>query len=158
MELGRAVGAEGLVAGQVVDIQSEDKEVGLDVLRYIHLHKTAALLEASVVCGALLGGADDATVEKLRKYSLNIGLAFQVRGLSTAGVQQMRTCRMPCCTARHMRCAHVQHDWSPWSRDGAHPYDGVRGSPRCVCRWSMTSLTSPRRLSSLGRRQRRTLL
>lgn len=78
MELGRAVGAEGLVAGQVVDIQSEDKEVGLDVLKYIHIHKTAALLEASVVCGAILGGADDTTVEKLRKYAINIGLAFQV--------------------------------------------------------------------------------
>ncbi|KAG2491721.1 hypothetical protein HYH03_009884 [Edaphochlamys debaryana] len=78
MELGKAVGAEGLVAGQVVDIQSEDKEVGLDVLRYIHTSKTAALLEASVVCGAILGGADDGTIEKLRKYSLNIGLAFQV--------------------------------------------------------------------------------
>lgn len=78
MELGKAVGQDGLVAGQVVDIQSEDKEVGLDVLKYIHEHKTAALLEASVVCGAILGGADESTIEKLRKYSLNIGLAFQV--------------------------------------------------------------------------------
>lgn len=78
MELGRAVGADGLTAGQVVDIKSEDKEVGLEVLRYIHEHKTAALLEASVVCGALVGGADDVTVEKLRRYALNIGLAFQV--------------------------------------------------------------------------------
>eukprot|EP00878_Enallax_costatus_P016103 GHUV01016885.1.p1 GENE.GHUV01016885.1~~GHUV01016885.1.p1 ORF type:complete len:282 (+),score=74.88 GHUV01016885.1:1065-1910(+) len=80
VELGRASGAEGLVGGQVVDIQSEDKEVGLDVLKYIHEHKTAALLEAAVVCGAIIGGADDDTVEKLRRYALNIGLAFQVRG------------------------------------------------------------------------------
>jgi len=78
VELARASGAEGLVGGQVVDIQSEDKEVGLEVLKYIHEHKTAALLEASVVCGALVGGADDDTVEKLRRYALNIGLAFQV--------------------------------------------------------------------------------
>lgn len=78
-ELGRAVGADGLVAGQVVDIKSENQEVGLEVLKYIHEHKTAALLEASVVCGAILGGADDGTVERLRRYSLNIGLAFQVR-------------------------------------------------------------------------------
>lgn len=77
-ELGRAVGAEGLTAGQVVDIKSEDKEVGVEVLQYIHHHKTAALLEASVVCGAILGGADETTIEKLRKYALNIGLAFQV--------------------------------------------------------------------------------
>lgn len=67
------------MGGQVVDIQSEDKEVGLDVLKYIHEHKTAALLEAAVVCGAIAGGADDAVVEKLRRYALNIGLAFQVR-------------------------------------------------------------------------------
>lgn len=77
-ELGRAVGAEGLTAGQVVDIKSENLEVGLETLEYIHHHKTAALLEASVVCGAIIGGADDATVAKLRKYALNIGLAFQV--------------------------------------------------------------------------------
>eukprot|EP00877_Chromochloris_zofingiensis_P012309 jgi/Chrzof1/7331/Cz02g19200.t1_GGPS[v5.2] len=78
VELARASGADGLVGGQVVDIQSEDKEVGLDVLKYIHEHKTAALLEAAVVCGAIAGGADDAVVEKLRRYALNIGLAFQV--------------------------------------------------------------------------------
>jgi len=78
-ELARASGADGLVGGQVVDIQSEGQEVGLDVLRYIHEHKTAALLEAAVVCGAIVGGATDDTVEKLRRYALNIGLAFQVR-------------------------------------------------------------------------------
>ena len=63
----------------MVDIKSENEEVGLEVLQYIHEHKTAALLEASVVCGALVGGADYVTVEKLRKYARNIGLAFQVR-------------------------------------------------------------------------------
>jgi len=78
VELARASGASGLVGGQVVDIQSEGKEVGLDVLRYIHEHKTAALLEAAVVCGALAGGADDAAVARLRRYALNVGLAFQI--------------------------------------------------------------------------------
>ncbi len=63
---------------QVVDIKSEDQEVGLEVLRYIHEHKTAALLESSVVCGAVCGGADEPTIDKLRKYARNIGLAFQV--------------------------------------------------------------------------------
>ncbi len=74
------MGSEGLVAGQVVDIKSEGAgtAVGLETLQYIHEHKTAALLEAAVVSGALLGGAPAADVERLRKYSRSIGLAFQV--------------------------------------------------------------------------------
>ena len=68
------------MAGQIVDIKSEGagQAVGLETLQYIHEHKTAALLEAAVVSGALLGGATDADVERLRKYSRSIGLAFQV--------------------------------------------------------------------------------
>lgn len=79
-EVGRAVGAEGLVAGQVVDLKSEGAgaDVGIDTLEYIHEHKTAALLEASVVSGALLGGASPAQVASLRAYARAIGLAFQV--------------------------------------------------------------------------------
>ncbi|KAJ4850903.1 hypothetical protein Tsubulata_009464 [Turnera subulata] len=77
-ELGSAVGSEGLVAGQIVDIKSEGKEVSLSELEYIHVHKTAKLLEAAVVCGAILGGADVASVESVRKYARCIGLLFQV--------------------------------------------------------------------------------
>eukprot|EP00894_Picocystis_sp_ML_P000478 jgi/Pico_ML_1/50995/g2103.t1 len=78
-DLGKAVGSEGLVAGQVVDIKSEGNgDVELDTLQYIHEHKTAALLEAAVVCGARIGGATEAQLEALARYSRNIGLAFQV--------------------------------------------------------------------------------
>ena len=79
-EVGRAVGAEGLVAGQIVDIKSEGQgeAVGLETLEYIDDHMTAALLEAAVVSGALLGGASDMEIECLRKYSKCVGLAFQV--------------------------------------------------------------------------------
>ena len=79
--MGKAVGAEGLVAGQVVDIKSEggNGTVGLETLQYIHEHKTAALLVASVVSGAILGGASEMEIQRLRKYSTCIGLAFQVR-------------------------------------------------------------------------------
>ncbi|CAN1227784.1 Geranylgeranyl pyrophosphate synthase, chloroplastic [Linum perenne] len=72
-ELGSSVGAAGLVAGQIVDIASE----GID-LEYIHIHKTGRLLEAAVVCGAILGGADEESVKKVRKYSRCVGLLFQV--------------------------------------------------------------------------------
>ncbi|KAG2408706.1 hypothetical protein LR48_Vigan01g187700 [Vigna angularis] len=78
-ELARAIGAEGLVAGQVVDIKSEGlDDVGLERLEFIHLHKTAALLEGAVVLGAILGGGTDEEIEKLRKFARYIGLLFQV--------------------------------------------------------------------------------
>nr|GMC62616.1 geranylgeranyl pyrophosphate synthase, chloroplastic-like [Ipomoea batatas] len=78
-ELAKCIGAEGLVAGQVVDICSEGiSDVGLEHLEFIHLHKTAALLEASVVLGAVLGGGTEEEVAKLRKFARNIGLLFQV--------------------------------------------------------------------------------
>lgn len=79
-EVGRCVGALGLVGGQYVDIECEGdwENTSLETLKWIHTHKTAVLLEASVVAGAILGGASDEEVEDLRKFALNIGLAFQV--------------------------------------------------------------------------------
>ncbi|GFP84428.1 geranylgeranyl pyrophosphate synthase chloroplastic [Phtheirospermum japonicum] len=79
LELAKCMGSEGLAAGQVVDVCSEgSSEVGLELLEYIHLHKTAALLEGSVVIGAILGGANDEEVEKMRSFARCIGLLFQV--------------------------------------------------------------------------------
>ncbi|CAN6448025.1 unnamed protein product [Victoria cruziana] len=78
-ELAKAIGSEGLVAGQVVDMASSGmSEVGLERLEYIHVHKTAVLLEAAVVIGAIVGGGSDEEVEKLRKFARCIGLLFQV--------------------------------------------------------------------------------
>ncbi|MEB3157862.1 MAG: farnesyl diphosphate synthase [Synechococcus sp.] len=77
-ELSLVAGAPGLVGGQVVDLECEGKEVDLDTLEYIHLHKTGALLKACVITGALIGGADDAQLESLRTYARGIGLAFQI--------------------------------------------------------------------------------
>ena len=77
-ELSLAAGAPGLVGGQVVDLESEGRQVDLDTLEYIHLHKTAALLQASVLTGALIAGAADDLLAALRTYSRGIGLAFQI--------------------------------------------------------------------------------
>lgn len=78
-KLGRAVGAAGLVGGQVVDLECEGQaEVSLDTLNFIHNHKTAALLEASVLSGAILAGAQEDDIKRLTIYAQNIGLAFQI--------------------------------------------------------------------------------
>ncbi|PIN12464.1 Geranylgeranyl pyrophosphate synthase/Polyprenyl synthetase [Handroanthus impetiginosus] len=79
-ELAKAIGTEGLVAGQVVDLSctGNNTNVGLETLEFIHIHKTAALLEAAVVLGAILGGGSDEQVEKLRTFARKIGLLFQV--------------------------------------------------------------------------------
>ncbi|KAK6131216.1 hypothetical protein DH2020_035046 [Rehmannia glutinosa] len=78
--IGKGHRTEGLVAGQVVDLSctGNNSNVGLDTLEFIHIHKTAALLEASVVLGAILGGGTDEQVEKLRTFARKIGLLFQV--------------------------------------------------------------------------------
>lgn len=77
--LGRAVGAAGLVGGQVVDLEMEGKtDVSLETLNFIHNHKTAALLEACVVCGGILTETSPENLQRLSRYSQNIGLAFQI--------------------------------------------------------------------------------
>lgn len=77
--LGKTVGAEGLVGGQVLDLESEGKtDISAETLTFIHTHKTGALLEASVVSGGILAGAAPEDIAKLSKYAQNIGLAFQI--------------------------------------------------------------------------------
>jgi len=77
-EIASALGTGGMIGGQVVDIESEGQEVDKKTVEYIHYNKTAALIRASVRSGALLGGADGETFEKLSSYGSNVGLAFQV--------------------------------------------------------------------------------
>ncbi|GMN29680.1 hypothetical protein TIFTF001_002508 [Ficus carica] len=78
-ELAKAIGSEGLAAGQLVDKDSEGSaNAGLEKLQFIHEHKTGALLEAPVVLGAILGGGTDEQVEELRSFAKCIGLLFQV--------------------------------------------------------------------------------
>lgn len=67
-KLARASGAPGLVGGQVVDLESEGKsDVSLETLNFIHLHKTAALLEISVTSGAILAGAAEHDLQCLSR-------------------------------------------------------------------------------------------
>ncbi len=73
-----AAGYRGMVAGQVADIQAEGKEASKELLDFIHMHKTAALITASVLCGAIIGGGSEDQVSALRTYGRGIGLAFQI--------------------------------------------------------------------------------
>ncbi len=74
----RAAGINGMVGGQVVDIESEGKEVDLPTLQFIHTHKTGAMLLVSVQAGARLGGATEEGFKALTRYGERIGLAFQI--------------------------------------------------------------------------------
>ncbi len=68
----------GMVGGQVADLEAGGKPIDASMLEYIHRSKTAALIRASVVSGAIAGGAQSEDVERLRRFGENIGLAFQV--------------------------------------------------------------------------------
>ena len=78
-EIATCAGTYGMVGGQVVDMESEGKlDMDLPTVQYIHIHKTGALIKASVVAGALLSGADDKQLAAIRRYGEAAGLAFQI--------------------------------------------------------------------------------
>lgn len=78
-EIAAAAGTvNAMVGGQVADLEAEGKPVNADALEYIHRSKTAALIRASIVAGAIAGGAANDDVERLRRFGDNIGWAFQV--------------------------------------------------------------------------------
>jgi geranylgeranyl diphosphate synthase, type II len=74
----RAAGHEGMVGGQAVDIQWEKKSPALELVRFIHTHKTGAMIAASVASGAVLAGADESLYTTMAAYGEKIGLAFQI--------------------------------------------------------------------------------
>ena len=74
----RAAGPEGMVGGQAVDIQWEGRPADLEVVRFMHAHKTGAMITASVASGAVLAGADGSQIEAIVSYGEKIGLAFQI--------------------------------------------------------------------------------
>jgi len=86
----RYAGSQGMVGGQVVDMESEGKEIDFPTLEYIHTHKTGGLILASVEVGALLGGADDSQVAAIKRFGGAAGLAFQIADdiLDVVGDQQ----------------------------------------------------------------------
>ncbi len=77
-EFMQAAGVYGIIAGQVVDIESEGKEIDKKTLDFIHQHKTADMFKFPIRAGAILGGASQEQLEELTLYAEKIGLAFQI--------------------------------------------------------------------------------
>ena len=69
---------EGMIGGQVVDLEAEHTKPSPEMLEYIHRSKTARLITASLVSGGFYAGAKDGEAEKLRAFGMAIGLAFQI--------------------------------------------------------------------------------
>ena len=77
--LSQASGAQGMVLGQEIDLSAVGQTLSLNQLERMHVHKTGKLIEASVVMGAICGGASLQQQDSLRAYSQALGLAFQVQ-------------------------------------------------------------------------------
>jgi geranylgeranyl diphosphate synthase type II len=80
--LSSAAGIGGMVVGQAADILSSEEKLNnisqKQLVNFIHKHKTAKLIQASVLCGAMCGEPDETQLEKLKKYGLYSGVAFQI--------------------------------------------------------------------------------
>lgn len=76
--LSMRAGGHGMIAGQVVDIACEGKDIDLETLKQIHRNKTGAMLLASIEFGAIIAGASEEQVRLLRSFGDEIGLAFQI--------------------------------------------------------------------------------
>ncbi|KKU57989.1 MAG: Geranylgeranyl pyrophosphate synthase, partial [Candidatus Amesbacteria bacterium GW2011_GWA2_47_11b] len=73
-----AVGSEGMVGGQAVDIECQGRDIDLATAEYINVHKSGALIAVSLRAGALLGGGSKKEVELLYRYGKVVGLLFQI--------------------------------------------------------------------------------
>ncbi len=77
-EIAKTSGIYGMIGGQVVDIQSENKKISKEKLDYIHNNKTAAIIIGCMRAGATIGNATEEQLENITKYAKNIGLSFQI--------------------------------------------------------------------------------
>lgn len=76
--LARDAGTQGMILGQAIDCFFEDKKLSVDELTFLHIHKTAKLIAASLLMGAVIAGLDKAMQENLYTFGIKLGLLFQV--------------------------------------------------------------------------------
>jgi len=77
-EVARGAGIKGMIGGQVMDVHTEGTPIDEETLLYIHRNKTAALIKAAIVAGAILAGANDTQLEKFKTAALDMGIGFQI--------------------------------------------------------------------------------
>ncbi len=77
--LANKAGVYGMVGGQVVDVENNGRFVEEEMLSYVYKNKTSALIEASLMIGAILAGASEAVVRQAEKIGTEIGIAFQIQ-------------------------------------------------------------------------------
>ena len=77
-EIAKGAGVRGMVAGQVSDIEAENAIASKEMLEYIHLNQTGALIRAAIKAGLYLGNPTDSMINDLEKYSENLGIAYQI--------------------------------------------------------------------------------
>lgn len=77
--IAKAAGSDGMIGGQTIDIENEGKKIPLKLLNELHALKTGALIRASFMAGAVLGGADEKTAALLGEFGSMTGLAFQIK-------------------------------------------------------------------------------
>ena len=77
-EMSVAAGANGMVGGQAIDLESEGKHIPMELLKKMHMGKTGALFRAALRSGAILAGADEKQLQALTEYAEAFGLAFQI--------------------------------------------------------------------------------
>ena len=91
--VGKKAGIYGMIGGQCADIEAEERQEDMtkDLLMFIHEHKTAALIQASMMIGAILAGAEKEQIEAIEKCAYNIGIAFQIQDdiLDVTGSQEV---------------------------------------------------------------------
>ena len=76
--LAKNSGSEGMVGGQIMDVEAEEKNINLETLQQIHRRKTGALLTASILFGAIIANASKEETQILQQFGQDIGLAFQI--------------------------------------------------------------------------------
>lgn len=77
--LSKKAGIYGMIGGQIADIESEGKKVGIDVVEFIHRLKCGALIESAMLIGAILAGANEEEQAKIEQIGADIGYSFQIQ-------------------------------------------------------------------------------